>query len=395
MLMQRGSQTVLRAVVLFAAVVCGAAEVLAQAPARAAGGRLGEAFRERLEAIDLTPPQQAAVRRLLVEYRGRLRSEAFRAAFADLLTDQQRATLARLRAGVRPSVEEKVKVTRDVAYDEQDGGDDTLRSLDIYAPAEGTDDPASRGLPVMVFIHGGGWRQGDKGQATEKGRFFAEHGWVFVSVNYRLSPAVQHPTHIEDVIGALAWVKAEIGAYGGDPERISVMGHSAGAHLAALAGVDTSRLAAKGLTPADLSTVICLDGAGYDISWQVNELGGARVGPMFRAAFGNDEEGWNDASPVVQAKTASDLPRYLIFHVASRDDSRRQSQRLAEAVRASGGQAAVVAAPGKTHGTINREIGHERDPVTAIVLRVLTAIDEGQDPFTPENLAYDDPESAE
>ena len=389
MLMQCGSRTIFRAVVLSAAVVCGAAEVMAQAPARAEGGRLGEAFRERLEALDLSPSQQTAVRRLVGEYRGRLRSEAFREAFADLLTDEQRATLARLRAGVRPSAEGDMKVTRDVAYDEHDGGDDVRRSLDIYAPADAS------GLPVMVFIHGGGWRQGDKGQATEKGRFFAEHGHVFVSVNYRLSPAVQHPTHIEDVIRALAWVKTEIAAYGGDPARISVMGHSAGAHLAALAGVDTSRLAAEGLAPADLSTVICLDGAGYDISWQVNELGGARVGPMFRSAFGNDEEGWNDASPVVQAKTASDLPRYLIFHVASRDDSRRQSQRLAEAVRASGGQAAVVATPGKTHGTINREIGLDGDPVTAIVMRVLTAIEGGEDPFTPENLAYDDPESAE
>ena len=206
---------------------------------------------------------------------------------------------------------------------------------------------------------------------------------------------MQHQVHIEDVIRAVAWVKAEIADYGGDPERISLMGHSAGAHLAALAGVDTRRLAAEGLTPSDVSSVILLDGAGYDIAWQVNELGGLRAAPMFRGAFGDAEEGWNDASPVVQAKSAADMPRFLIFHVASRDDSRRQSERLADAVRAAGGQAAVVAAAGKTHGTINREIGLERDPVTAIVMRVLTAIEDGEDPFTPENLASTEERSGE
>ena len=372
--------------VLCAGVVCGAADADAEVPARSEGGQLQQVFRERLEALDLSGSQQATVRRLVVEFRGRLRSEAFRRAFADLLTDEQRAKLARLRGAPRPPTDGQLKVTRDVAYDE---ADDSLRSLDIYAPAD------ARGLPVMVFIHGGGWRQGDKGQAAEKGRFFVERGWLLVSINYRLSPAVQHPVHIEDVIRAVAWVKAEIADYGGDPERISLMGHSAGAHLAALAGVDTRRLAAEGLTPSDVSSVILLDGAGYDIAWQVNELGGLRAAPMFRGAFGDAEEGWNDASPVVQAKSAADMPRFLIFHVASRDDSRRQSERLADAVRASGGQAAVVAAAGKTHGTINREIGLDGDPVTAIVMRVLTAIEDGEDPFTPENLASTEERSGE
>ena len=384
--MRRGHETVFHLLLLCAAVVLAAVDAEGQSPADSSGGRLQQVFRERLEALDLSGSQQAAVRRLVVEHRGRLRSEAFREALADLLTDEQRATLARLRVAARPPADGELKVTRDVAYDE---ADDSLRSLDIYAPAD------ARGLPVMVFIHGGGWRQGDKGQAAEKGRFFVERGWLLVSINYRLSPAVQHPVHIEDVIRALAWVKEEIAAYGGDPERISLMGNSAGAHLAALAGVDTRRLAAEGLKPSDVSSVILLDGAGYDITWQVNELGGLRAGPMFRAAFGDAEEGWNDASPVVQVKSASDLPHFLIFHVASRDDSRRQSERLADAVRASGGQAAVVAAAGKTHGTINREIGLERDPVTAIVMRVLTAIQDGEDPFTPENLASTEERSGE
>lgn len=275
-----------------------------------------------------------------------------------------------------------LRVSRNIAYHAQDGVSPRLLSLDVYAPAK------AQQLPVVVFIHGGGWRQGDKAQAVDKGRFFAERGALLVSVNYRLSPRVQHPTHIEDVIRALAWVKAEIAAYGGDPHRIAVMGHSAGAHLAALAGVDTSRLQMAGLTPRDLKAVVCLDGAGYDIAWQVEELGSGRAGVLYRNAFGNRKEDWNDASPVVQAETAKHVPCYLLLHVGGREDSRRQSERLADAVRAAGGKAAVVAAPGKTHATINREIGRPNDPVTAIVLRVLEAVWTEQEPLTVENLRY-------
>jgi acetyl esterase/lipase len=346
-------------------------------------GQLGELLRQRADALKLSDSQRADLRRLVVEYRGKLRSSAFREAFEKLLSDEQQEAFAAVRGRGLVAADDSVRVTRDVLYHNEEGVDPRLLSLDIYAPVD------AEQLPVMLFVHGGGWRQGDKGQAAEKGRFFSEHGYLLVSVNYRLSPAVQHPVHVEDVVRAIAWVKAEIAAYGGDPQRVSLMGHSAGAHLAALAGVDTDRLQAVGLKPADIEAVVCLDGAGYDVAWQVTELGGDVAGAMYRTAFGESEEAWNDASPVVHAKTATDLPQYLIFHVANREASRLQSQRLAEAVRASGGEAAVVSSRGKTHGTINREIGQVDDPVTGILLRVLTALDSDEPPFTPDTLSYE------
>ena len=108
------------------------------------------------------------------------------------------------------------------------------------------------------MIHGGGWRTGDKAnqsQRRQKATFFAGNGFVYVSVNYRLSPAVRHPAHVEDVAKALSWIVDHIASYGGDPKRIFLMGHSAGAHLAALVTADKTYLTKLGKSPAMLSGV--------------------------------------------------------------------------------------------------------------------------------------------
>ena len=86
----------------------------------------------------------------------------------------------------------------------------------------------------MVYVHGGGWKRGDKSRVGEKVEFFTGRGWVFVSVNYRLLPEGAHPANVNDVARALAWVHDHATDYGGDPDRLFLMGHSAGAHLAAL-----------------------------------------------------------------------------------------------------------------------------------------------------------------
>ena len=109
------------------------------------------------------------------------------------------------------------------AYD-----DHPAQQLDIYHPKKTKD------APVMVYIHGGGWRRGDKDRVGEKAVFFNSKGWVFISANYRLLPEGRHPNNVDDVAKAIAWTHDNIKKYGGDPEEIFIMGHSAGAHLAAL-----------------------------------------------------------------------------------------------------------------------------------------------------------------
>src|SRR5580704_10634386 len=131
-------------------------------------------------------------------------------------------------------------VKTDVAF-----GDDALQRLDVYAP-RGVDH-----APVVIFVHGGEWTRHDKAEVSYKPKFFNDHGVVFVSTNYRLSPAVAHPAHVSDVASAIRWVHDHAAEFGGDPHKLVVMGHSAGCHLVTLVALDPRYLAKAGLRPTD------------------------------------------------------------------------------------------------------------------------------------------------
>lgn len=126
------------------------------------------------------------------------------------------------------------------------GGKDRL---DIYV-SDGAKD-----APVVMSLHGGGLTQGDRKNQAFVGRRFASAGFVTVIPSYRLSPAVSHPAHMQDTAAAFAWVKKNIARHGGDPARVFVIGHSAGAYLAALLATDPRYLAAHGLSPRDIAGV--------------------------------------------------------------------------------------------------------------------------------------------
>ena len=130
------------------------------------------------------------------------------------------------------------KVDKDIAY-----GDPKIekQKLDVHFPAEG------KGLPIVVWIHGGGWQSGDKSQVDKKPQAFTDKGFVFVSVNYRLLYDVTIQQMAGDVAKAIGWIHDNGKDYGGDPDRLIVAGHSAGAQLAALVCTDEKYLKAEKL----------------------------------------------------------------------------------------------------------------------------------------------------
>lgn len=250
--------------------------------------------------------------------------------------------------------------TADLRYGDQD-----RNVLDIYAP------PGAKNLPVLFWIHGGGWQQGDKSGIQEKPRAFTEKGFVFVSTNYRLLPNVDMRTLIRDVAKSLGWVHKNIAAHGGDPQRIIVAGHSAGAQLAAILCTDDRYLRAEGVPFAALRACVPVDGDTYDIPAMI-ETAETRLRvhgqPMpkygHRLKFGNDPALHRDFSAVTHVAKAKGIPPFFILHVANHPDVSAQAQRLGTALKDAGVTVKVFGARESTHTRVNAELGLPDDPAT-------------------------------
>jgi len=273
-----------------------------------------------------------------------------------------RHMLALLLAGAALAEPREIAVHRDLRYAEIEGVAARFLSLDLYT-ARG-----SRGRPVLVMVHGGGWRAGDKasrGVVQPKARFLVGKGYLFASVNYRLSPTVKHPAHVQDVARALLWLKENVARYGGDPERVFLMGHSAGAHLAALVATDERYLRDLSL----IKGVVLLDSAAYDIPRLLREF--PRSPAMFDAAFGAGEESRRDASPITHVAKGKNIPPVLAFHTGRRRDAAILTKAFVAALTKAGVKAYALHAPDDDHGSINRDLGREGDLQTAQVMQFL------------------------
>ena len=212
-------------------------------------------------------------------------------------------------------------------------------------------------------MHGGGWQHGDKtNQITDKVRLFNTKGWLLVSVNYRLTDPssadpVVYPTHNEDVAAATAWVHDNIARYGGDPSRIALLGHSAGAQIVASIGTDERYLGAHGLTLSDVQCVGALDTEGFDVS-RIAATGNA----MYHAAFGDDPATWADASPLQHVASGKGIPAFLVVERGT-PARRRGEQDFADALNAAGVPATILDAGALTHAQVNAQIGAPGDTV--------------------------------
>jgi acetyl esterase/lipase len=252
-------------------------------------------------------------------------------------------------------------VVKDVAYS---AAADRLRSLDVYSPREG------EGCPVVVWIHGGGWTKGDKSGLSDKPAAFVGRGYVLVSINYRMLPDVSLGEMMSDVASALRWVRDSISKHRGDPDRLFVMGHSAGAHLAALICTDGRYLTAAGVPLKALRGCIPIDVSAYDIPKRIRDLDDG-ISKNFRSVFGTDEVVQREFSPITYVREGAVIPPFLILHVASRSDTRAQAHGLADALKRHGFTASVVAGEGKTHGTIGSDLGRDGDAPSEAVWHFL------------------------
>lgn len=261
----------------------------------------------------------------------------------------------------------EVQITRSIHY-----GPDSKQIVDVYQP----DQCRTRACPVTMWVHGGGWKHGNTSgdRSTEMQTAWANQGIVMVGVNYRLSPEYRHPAHIEDVASAISWVHDHIGQYGGDPNRVSLLGHSAGAHLVALVATNPTYLGAHGLTPGGaLVNVFPIDTASFDLTNPSRF-----VSRMIKEAFGTDEQVLREASPIWNVVKGGSYPSFIIAATQVRKDAVETSQILQSKLRDAGVSVELIVKEYphtgqlRAHGKIAAELADmDSDMTQKLIGRVL------------------------
>jgi acetyl esterase/lipase len=244
--------------------------------------------------------------------------------------------------------------------------------LDVYFPKD------AKNAPVVFWIHGGGWQAGDKKDVQHKPKVFTEKGFVFVSTNYRLLPKVEMGDIIRDIAKAIRWAHDHAAEYGGDPKRIFVMGHSAGAQLAALVCIDDRYLKAEKLSLDIIKGCVPVDGDTYDVPaiiataearWKAHNLPPAKFG--HREKFGNDPEKHKDFSAVTHVVKGKGIPPFLVLYVSGHPDVTAQAQRLGNVMKDAGLPVTLFGARETTHTKLNADLGLADDPATKALFEFL------------------------
>lgn len=240
-------------------------------------------------------------------------------------------------------------------------GADPKQALDFWPAPAGAVRTA-----LVIFIHGGGWAVGDKTTGTGlKAGHFNGKGHAFASLNYRLVPTATPADQARDTASAIAWLRGQSGKLGFDPNRIIVVGHSSGAHVAALVSADTDYLAAAGVPLNAIRGTILLDGAGYDVPKQMaNAQNWAEQ--IYAQAFGPDVAKQKALSPYYHA-TAPNTANWLILPVAARADSVEQSRQLGTALQKAGASVTVTPVRDSSHMKLNTDLGKVGDFATDAV----------------------------
>lgn len=248
----------------------------------------------------------------------------------------------------QPKDTDTVKVEHNIAYAPEDPAMPSAHLLDLYIP-EG-----AKNYPVLIFFHGGVWKVGSKDEIANVGPAFASQGIGVILMNYRLSPKVVHPAHIQDAASVFAWTVDHIADYGGDPTRIVVSGTSAGGQLASLLALDDQYLKAVGHSTDEILAVLPLSGVFVIDDW---------IWQYAAGAFAADKSDWADASPYNKVKKVKQ-PFLLLAAENDYPELIVETKDMAKALKNAGVTVDMAIIPNRDHYTMVSELGTEGDTAT-------------------------------
>ena len=233
---------------------------------------------------------------------------------------------------------------QEIAY-----GPDPAQRFDIYLPSQ------VKGAPTIFYVHGGGWRRGDKsmrGLIEAKQKRWTAAGAIVISANYRMLPDTDPLEQARDIARAVAKAQDTVASLGGDPDGFVLMGHSAGAHLIGLLAASPTMIRQAGVKPWRAS--VLLDGGAIDTEATMQ----GRHLPLFETAFGKDPAYWRAASPLAQlnARTAP----VLAVCASGRRDSCPANRLFLDKAARFGTRTQLLAKP-MSHMEINRDLGEDND----------------------------------
>ncbi|HYV34367.1 MAG TPA: alpha/beta hydrolase [Gemmataceae bacterium] len=246
-----------------------------------------------------------------------------------------------------------VDTAKGLAYREGKDADPVRHKLDIYTPK------GQKNFPVLMFVHGGTWKSGNKELYAPLGQLLAKNGIGTVIINYRLSPAVKHPAHIEDVAKAFAWTHKNIAKYGGNPNNFFVCGHSAGGHLVSLLSTNETYLKAEKLAISNIKGTIPISGVFVLLPTA-----------QLKDVFTEDKDIVKSATPIefVKGKHPPSLMIYADKEIATLDV---QAELMCKKLLEAKCEAQTLKIDNRTHTSIIVNMANEADPATQAVFGFL------------------------
>ena len=228
------------------------------------------------------------------------------------------------------------EVRRNIPYANGQSADSKAQKLDVYVPSA-----ATGRSPVVVFVHGGGWTSGSKRQYRFVAEALSTRGYVVVIPAYRLYPQARFPGFVEDAAQAVAWTHEHIADFGGDPAQLFLMGHSAGAHIAAMLTYDERFLRTAGVEPSAVEGFIGLAGAYDFLPFQWAYMADVFAPP----------ESYDNSQPINFVDGTE--PRTFLLHgLADRMVAPSNSKQLAARIRQRGGKVQEHYYEGMSHGGV-------------------------------------------